>query len=126
MHISIFGVSIHVLQVNKHYVSSKSKFSMLIIKLEICYLYSTQLADKWVYHKSGKFKYILVSSGPFELSTDMWGSMTVLQFHEDFTFYTDLVLRYEDGFLRNFSEFFDFLNFYVAENIVLDILGFST
>ena len=52
--------------------------------------------------------------------------MTIRAFLEGITRYWDLMMTYEDGDLRNFSELYDLNNFYVNENTVLEIMQFST
>ena len=95
---------------------------MLIFKVAKHYFENPKLFKKWQYFKNGNLTSIRLSAEPLELSQNMWGSMTILAFHEAFSFYSDTTMPFNQGFLRNFSEFYDMQNFWVPKETIMQTL----
>ena len=112
--------------VNKTYVSKTTEFYMLVFKVDKFYFENPKLSKKWKNFKQGNLTSIRVSAEPSQFSRNMWGPMTILEFHETFETYSDVVLPYEQGFLMNFSGFYDVWNLHVPRETILSILDSST
>ena len=59
---------------------------------------------------------------PLEFSTEMWNSMSILEFMEKFYNYRETVLRFDNGNVRNSSRLFDVKNFDLPKDLALAIL----
>ena len=83
--------------VNNTYVSKTAKFYMLIFKVDKFYFENPKLCNKWKYFKQGNQTSTKVSAEPLELSQNMWDSMTILEFHDAFSFYSDVTMPLNRG-----------------------------
>ena len=117
---------------NKEYVKpdEDSMYVLLVFKVPVNFLNNSKFFDS-----KGQSKVIIKNVGHHQavrlnseipISTEMWESMTALQFKFDMTSFNDTVFKFDQGHLRHYAEFVNVRQSIVPIELVKEILQMST
>ena len=118
--------------VNKGFVvqDEDNAYVLLVFKVPLNFLNNSNF-----YNKQGQLKLIIKNVGGHQalrldaeipISTDMFDSMTALQYNYNMAQFNDEVFKAEEGFLRHYAEFIQIRQSIVPLSLVKEILGMST
>lgn len=118
--------------VNKGFVvqDEDNTYVLLVFKVPLNFLNNSHF-----FNKQGQLKVIVKNVGGHQavrldseipISSDMWDSMTALQYTDNMAQFNDEVFKASEGFLRHHAEFIQVRQSIVPLSLVKEIFGMST